>query len=312
MTTLLTILHIVVCLSLLLTVLLQSGKGGGMGAAFGGGGNAATVLGGSGASSFLRRLSAPAATVCMLASMVLAYLASHNSGDALEKFGSSQADLAVQKEKEKERALGPYPLGSAAGSASLGTPVTPSMGSAATPATPAMGSAAAPATGSATAPAVTPAAGSAAVVTPPALHTPAPPAPPAPGPPARLPQAAPPPPRPRRALLVVLATFFIPALAHAKRHPQFEPTDLELEAPGTMELDLQLGLVKGSDAHRVVLPDFEFDLGLLETLELDIDGTYSIAGLPDGTPLFLDHSAPDNLWVSAKIGLYDGCVVVLF
>ena len=115
------------------------------------------------------------------------------------------------------------------------------------------------------------------------------------------------PPRPRRALLVVLATFFfIPALAHAKRHPQFEPTDLELEDPGTMELDLQLGLVKGSDAHRLVLPDFEFDLGLLENLELDIDGTYSIAGQPDGTPLFLDHSAPDNLWVSAKIGLYDG------
>jgi hypothetical protein len=118
------------------------------------------------------------------------------------------------------------------------------------------------------------------------------------------------PPRPRRALLVVLATFFVlafvPALAHAKRHPQFEPTDLELEDPGTMELDLQLGLVKGSDAHRLVLPDFEFDLGLLENLELDVDGTYSIAGQPDGTPLFLDHSAPDNLWVSAKIGLYDG------
>ena len=105
---------------------------------------------------------------------------------------------------------------------------------------------------------------------------------------------------------LVLAVMLAPALAHAKRHPQFEPTDLELEDPGTMELDLQFGLVKGSDAHRLVLPDFEFDLGLLDNLELDVDGTYSIAGQPDGTPLFLDHSAPDNLWVSAKLGLYDG------
>ena len=84
----------------MLTVLLQSGKGGGMGAAFGGG-NAATVFGGSGASSFLRRLTAGAATIFMLTSMILAFIASHNSGDALEKFGEQQQDLAKQKEDAK-------------------------------------------------------------------------------------------------------------------------------------------------------------------------------------------------------------------
>ncbi|HET9992365.1 MAG TPA: hypothetical protein VFQ65_27725, partial [Kofleriaceae bacterium] len=62
---------------------------------------------------------------------------------------------------------------------------------------------------------------------------------------------------------LVLAVMLAPALAQANRHPQFEPTDLELEDPGTMELDLQVGFVKGTDAHRLVLPDFEFDLGLL-------------------------------------------------
>ena len=36
MSTLITILHVIVCLFLMLTVLLQSGKGGGMGGAFGG------------------------------------------------------------------------------------------------------------------------------------------------------------------------------------------------------------------------------------------------------------------------------------
>ena len=45
MSTLITILHVTVSLFLMLTVLLQSGKGGGMGAL--GGGNAATVFGGS-------------------------------------------------------------------------------------------------------------------------------------------------------------------------------------------------------------------------------------------------------------------------
>ena len=62
MSTLITILHVIVCLFLMLTVLLQSGKGGGMGAAFGGG-NAATVFGASGASSFLKRLTAIAGTI---------------------------------------------------------------------------------------------------------------------------------------------------------------------------------------------------------------------------------------------------------
>jgi preprotein translocase subunit SecG len=130
MSTLITILHVIVCLFLMLTVLLQSGKSGGMGAAFGGG-NAATVFGGSGASSFLRRLTAGAATIFMLASMTLAFIASHNSGDALEKFGAAQQDIAAQKEKEKERALGSGAVGSNAGSAANGSavaPVSSSMG----------------------------------------------------------------------------------------------------------------------------------------------------------------------------------------
>src|ERR1041385_2492876 len=119
MSTLLTILHIVVCLFLILTILLQSGKGGGMGGAFGGS-NSGTVFGGSGASSFLRNLTAGAATVFMITSIVLAFLASHDSSDALEKFGRSQADLARKKEEAKEKAL--EDAGSGAGSAGAGAP----------------------------------------------------------------------------------------------------------------------------------------------------------------------------------------------
>src|SRR5882672_8744748 len=118
MSTLLTILHVIVCLFLMLTVLLQSGKGGGMGAAFGGG-SAATVFGGSGASSFLRKLTAGAATVFMLTSVTLAYLSSHNSADSLEKFGANQAKLASEKDAAKAKAL--KEGGSGSGSAGSGS-----------------------------------------------------------------------------------------------------------------------------------------------------------------------------------------------
>src|SRR4051794_14925093 len=104
MSTLITILHVLVCLFLMLTVLLQSGKGGGMGGAFGGS-NAGTVFGGGGASNFLRRLTAGASTIFMLTSIVLAFLASHNTADALERYGEQQQSLADDKEKAKAKAI---------------------------------------------------------------------------------------------------------------------------------------------------------------------------------------------------------------
>jgi hypothetical protein len=96
-----------------------------------------------------------------------------------------------------------------------------------------------------------------------------------------------------------------PAQAAARRvRPLFEPTDLELEPPGTIEGDLQFGLVRGEQATRLALPDFELDVGLLPFLELDVDGAYAIEG-PSGGPFAFDHAAPDSLWVAAKLGFYD-------
>lgn len=121
MSTLITVLHVIVCLFLMLTVLLQSGKGGGMGAAFGGG-NAATVFGASGASSFLKRLTAVAGTIFMITSMVLAFIASHNAADALEKFGDSQQKAAKEKEQARKDAL---KNGAGSGSATAPSMMTP-------------------------------------------------------------------------------------------------------------------------------------------------------------------------------------------
>lgn len=107
----------------------------------------------------------------------------------------------------------------------------------------------------------------------------------------------------RIALLLVL----LAATAGAEEHhhqPRFEPTDLELEDPGVLDLDFQLGPVKGQDPWRIVVPDFEIDLGILPYLELDIDGAWAFEGTSGGSTFF-DHTAPDNLWVSVKLGLLD-------
>ena len=77
LTTLLQIVHIFVCMFLMLVVLLQQGKGGGMGAAFGGG--AQQVFGGRGAGNILTRATAVCAGIFMLTSVSLAYVSS--SGD---------------------------------------------------------------------------------------------------------------------------------------------------------------------------------------------------------------------------------------
>jgi len=105
-------------------------------------------------------------------------------------------------------------------------------------------------------------------------------------------------------LILAVALAWQPAAARAAARPRFEPTDLEWEDTGVAELDLQVGPVRSSDGPlRIVVPDFEIDLGLLSWLELDLDGAYAVSG-PDTGPFSLDHSAPDALWPSVKLGLY--------
>src|SRR5450432_445374 len=112
-----------------------------------------------------------------------------------------------------------------------------------------------------------------------------------------------------RAILAVVclaASMSAPAPAQARtRRPLFEPTDLEMEDPGISEIDLQVGEIRGSSGpFRLVIPDFEVDLGLLENLELDVDGAYAIEGGSSGS-FSLDHAAPDSLWPSLKVGIID-------
>ena len=87
-TTPLTILHVIVCLFLMLVVLIQPGKSGGIGAALGGAGGQ-QVFGGRGAGSFLSRLTWISATIFFLTSVTLAYLSS-STDDSLQDHSAAK------------------------------------------------------------------------------------------------------------------------------------------------------------------------------------------------------------------------------
>ena len=72
MTTIAVIIHITVSLALIFIVLLQHGKGAGIGAAFGG--SSQTVFGSTGAAPFLAKLTAVAAILFMVTSLGLTFL----------------------------------------------------------------------------------------------------------------------------------------------------------------------------------------------------------------------------------------------
>ena len=75
MVTILTIIHILVCVFLVSIVLLQHGKGADAGAAFGAGASG-TVFGARGSASFFSRATGVFATLFFVSSLTLAYLSS--------------------------------------------------------------------------------------------------------------------------------------------------------------------------------------------------------------------------------------------
>ena len=90
MYTVIVILHVIVSITLILIILLQTGKGTDIGAVFGGG-SSQTLFGSSGPTSFLGKLTAGAAIVFMLTSLFLAYFAGGRSSPTLMKGGPPQS-----------------------------------------------------------------------------------------------------------------------------------------------------------------------------------------------------------------------------
>lgn len=102
------VLHVIVCLMLMLVVLIQPGKSGGLGAALGGAG-AQQIFGGRGAGNFLTRTTWIAASIFFVTSVTLAYV-STSTGDSLEDL----ADVQRLEQPAEEPAPEPAPAGSAA------------------------------------------------------------------------------------------------------------------------------------------------------------------------------------------------------
>lgn len=130
LTTFLDIVHIFVCLFLMLVVLLQQGKSGGMGSALGGGATQ-QVFGGRGAGNLLTRATAICAGIFMLTSVSLAYVSS--SGDREIKARIAQ-EQRKGKGSEGTRIKASKPAPSAAPEGTAAPAPAPAPASSGTPA----------------------------------------------------------------------------------------------------------------------------------------------------------------------------------
>ncbi len=74
------ILHVLVAFFLVISILLQSGQGGGLSGAFGGGGGNQSLFGGRGASGFLSRATTYLGASFLVLSFLLAFVQAHRSG----------------------------------------------------------------------------------------------------------------------------------------------------------------------------------------------------------------------------------------
>jgi preprotein translocase subunit SecG len=98
MRTFLYTLHIITCLSLVIVVLIQRGKGADMGAMLGGGGSQ-TVFGARGAGNFLTRLTTGTAILFMVTSLTLSYFATQDSQSTIFD-GAPAAETQATKPSE--------------------------------------------------------------------------------------------------------------------------------------------------------------------------------------------------------------------
>jgi len=89
MTTIIVIIHVAVSLALIFIVLLQHGKGAGIGAAFGG--SSQTVFGSTGAAPFLAKLTAAVAILFMCTSLALTFLGRQQEPSVMKGAGKPAA-----------------------------------------------------------------------------------------------------------------------------------------------------------------------------------------------------------------------------
>jgi len=82
MDTIINVIHVIAALSLILTVLLQAGKGAAMGSGLGAG-SSQTMFGSSGAGNFLTKLTTGIAILFMVTSLTLAVFSTQKKNNSL-------------------------------------------------------------------------------------------------------------------------------------------------------------------------------------------------------------------------------------
>ena len=82
MDTIINVIHVIAALSLILTVLLQAGKGAAMGSGLGAG-SSQTMFGSSGAGNFLTKLTTGIAILFMVTSLTLAVFSTQKKTNSL-------------------------------------------------------------------------------------------------------------------------------------------------------------------------------------------------------------------------------------
>jgi preprotein translocase subunit SecG len=98
MITFLIVIHVIVCVLLVISILLQSSKGGGMAGMFGGGGSTGGVFGGRGAASFLAKTTMWLGVMLGITTMSIALLSLR---------GGPKAKSVLQQVSEKEKQASP-------------------------------------------------------------------------------------------------------------------------------------------------------------------------------------------------------------
>ena len=99
-------LHIIVCVALMVSILLQSGKGGGLAGAFGAG-SSQTLFGGRGAASFLSRTTTVLAVIFFVTSLTLGLQASRTAGGGRGSLIQEEARTRSQRQPAQTEGTSP-------------------------------------------------------------------------------------------------------------------------------------------------------------------------------------------------------------
>ena len=94
------VIYIIVAMAMILAILLQAGRGGGLGQL--GGGASQAVFGGGGGANFMAKLTQGFAATFMIAAMYLAYEGSHTGSRYLEEMSEEQETEAQLAEADTE------------------------------------------------------------------------------------------------------------------------------------------------------------------------------------------------------------------